>query len=619
MANKTCVVNRDQAGQVSTVLVKKPEVKSVSVNAVDFAISRNNGLDLNLAPNGNPSILYQTYVDTLGMSDLEAKEQVAKVYTDSFLSKFGDWINKPETSSKVVDENGQPKIVWSGQSEAVESFKAYTKRDEATDDIDNDGFFSEDRKIAVSYATGMDAFTTPQSLIDKYGSKTASVVPVFLNIKNVQETEDINRTTITPIIEETINQNKDGFYGKFHNYPSNGWVVLDGNQVMTVESLSSEVTATETINPELNNNEQGINDIFDNNEQISSIGTKEQYSAYLDSIFPDSTMKDIVYHLTDYQFEQFAKKYKDKFGKREENLGFYFINRESVDNYRRIFGKTLKTAILNFKSTAPTEGVMGFDKPRASKEYGYEMEFLTKKNKAEFVRKGYDSGTIARDGNETEYVAFEPDQIHVLGSKVDVEGFRKYVESGGTAKNTNADYIPSQLFEQIKQLPFITLEQALDVYKNIYRPNMSKWQNGEISENVNEETGEPVLFFKADNGKIYSDLTEALKNSATGYSTGFMNDSMEFEPFLETPIYNNTTVQGKVQNLMRNEYLKASEKYPNTYEATDIMSAEFVEEDLALSMPFGFQRIGNNFIITESKAEKGFNELMKEVGLKDAV
>ena len=89
MANKTCVVNRDQDGQVSTVLVKKPEVKAVSVNIVDFAIGRNNGLDLSLAPNGKPSILYQSYVDTMGMSDLEAKEQVAKVYTDDFGNKFG--------------------------------------------------------------------------------------------------------------------------------------------------------------------------------------------------------------------------------------------------------------------------------------------------------------------------------------------------------------------------------------------------------------------------------------------------------------------------------------------------------------------------------------------------
>ena len=437
MANKTCVVNRDQDGQVSTVLVKKPEVKAVSVNIVDFAIGRNNGLDLSLAPNGKPSILYQSYVDTMGMSDLEAKEQVAKVYTDSFLSKFGDWINKPEVSSKVVDSNGQPKIVWSGQAEAVESFKAYTKRDEATDDIDNDGFFSEDRKIAVSYATGMDAFTTPQSLIDKYGSKTASIVPVFLNIKNVQETEDINRTTITPIIEESISENKDGFYGKFHNYPSNGWVVLDGDQVMPVDSRSSEIQT--------------------------------------------------------------------------ENM---------------------------------TDDVVS---------------------------------------------------------------------------NSDEEYIPSQLFDQIKQLPFITSEQALDIYKNIYKKSMSNWQNSSNTENTNSETGEPLLFFKSDNGKVYSDLTETLKNSTSSYSTGFMNDSMEFESFLETPVYNNKTVQGKVQEFMKNEYLKALEKSPNTYEATDTMSAEYVEEDLSISMPFSFERNGNNFTITEQEAEKEFDQLVKEVGVKDAV
>nr|DAH51597.1 MAG TPA: PolyVal ADP-Ribosyltransferase [Caudoviricetes sp.] len=36
------------------------------------------------------------------------------MYTDSFKAWFGDWINDPKNSSKVIDENGEPLIVYHG-------------------------------------------------------------------------------------------------------------------------------------------------------------------------------------------------------------------------------------------------------------------------------------------------------------------------------------------------------------------------------------------------------------------------------------------------------------------------------------------------------------------------
>ena len=75
------------------------------------AIERNNGNPLNLAPNGKPSILYQSYKD-LGYSDSEAERLTAQVYSDNFLNWFGDWLNDTENASKVVDENSQPKLMY---------------------------------------------------------------------------------------------------------------------------------------------------------------------------------------------------------------------------------------------------------------------------------------------------------------------------------------------------------------------------------------------------------------------------------------------------------------------------------------------------------------------------
>jgi hypothetical protein len=55
-----------------------------------------------LAPNGKPSNL--------------TPEQYKLVRSDAFISWFGDWLNSPETASKVVDENGEPLVCYHSTS-----------------------------------------------------------------------------------------------------------------------------------------------------------------------------------------------------------------------------------------------------------------------------------------------------------------------------------------------------------------------------------------------------------------------------------------------------------------------------------------------------------------------
>ena len=50
------------------------------------------------APNGQPTNL--------------TEQQWLQVRTKAFKEWFGDWENNPENASKVVDENGEPKVVW---------------------------------------------------------------------------------------------------------------------------------------------------------------------------------------------------------------------------------------------------------------------------------------------------------------------------------------------------------------------------------------------------------------------------------------------------------------------------------------------------------------------------
>ena len=61
-----------------------------------------------VAPNGKPSKL--------------SPELWVAVRLQSFRAWFGDWENDPANASKVVDENGEPKVVYHGTRSAFTVF-----------------------------------------------------------------------------------------------------------------------------------------------------------------------------------------------------------------------------------------------------------------------------------------------------------------------------------------------------------------------------------------------------------------------------------------------------------------------------------------------------------------
>lgn len=100
-----------------------------------------------LAPNGKPTNL--------------TERQYAQVRTKSFKDWFGDWENDPENASKVVDENGEPFVAYTGTKGYFNVFDyKYSKT------ASKGFFFTADKEVAKSYG---------------------DVKEVFLNIKNLKE------------------------------------------------------------------------------------------------------------------------------------------------------------------------------------------------------------------------------------------------------------------------------------------------------------------------------------------------------------------------------------------------------------------------------------------------
>ncbi|MFA6273993.1 MAG: hypothetical protein WC662_02425 [Candidatus Paceibacterota bacterium] len=149
---------------------------------------------------------------------------------------------------------------------------------------------------------------------------------------------------------------------------------------------------------------------------------QELYSKYLDTIFPDSKVKDIVYHRTGEKFDVFDK---SKINKTNANR-FYF----SPFNTGR-YGEYVIQAILNIKNLAmPSNDEFINDLNKRHPEYtkGKSQWFhLPSHIYVNADKYGYD-GVFEYEGtNDDEYSVYHPEQIHILGSKQDIQNFKEFV------------------------------------------------------------------------------------------------------------------------------------------------------------------------------------------------
>lgn len=99
-------------------------LESSNIN-VELATIKNNGYSLDKTPEGKESNLFKSI---LNLPEVNGNIEIAKklkslVYSEDFINWFGDWLTNPEESSKVVDENGEPKLVYHGSGREFSNFE----------------------------------------------------------------------------------------------------------------------------------------------------------------------------------------------------------------------------------------------------------------------------------------------------------------------------------------------------------------------------------------------------------------------------------------------------------------------------------------------------------------
>jgi hypothetical protein len=145
-----------------------------------------------------------------------------KVRTPEFKEWFGDWENDPDNASKIVDENGEPLLVYSGLPAGIRELRGDRRFNTGDDEV---GFYFTKR---FSNARGMAQqrrdFETDQVI-------SSSVYSAFLNIRHpyvVQRGDGVNTTRI---LQGQIPEGVDGFI----NSKLQEIVALDPDQVDFVE------------------------------------------------------------------------------------------------------------------------------------------------------------------------------------------------------------------------------------------------------------------------------------------------------------------------------------------------------------------------------------------------
>lgn len=106
----------------------------------------------------------------------EAKRTYYLVRTDNFKSWFGDWENNPGESSKIVDENGEPSLLYHVTRHEFTEFNM----SKAIKSGDFGFHFFEKLNFAEDFAERF-----------KKRKQTPYIMPVFLNVRNLNNGQDI--------------------------------------------------------------------------------------------------------------------------------------------------------------------------------------------------------------------------------------------------------------------------------------------------------------------------------------------------------------------------------------------------------------------------------------------
>lgn len=119
-----------------------------------------------------------------GQTSRLTPRQWVQVRTEAFKNWFGDWEHNPLNSSRVMDTNGEPLVVYHGTRRAGFTVFDNRKGTRPLDIPEGSSFFTTDPEIAASYSGTQEKANLRPPLAD---TLTPGIYPCFLNLRTPLE------------------------------------------------------------------------------------------------------------------------------------------------------------------------------------------------------------------------------------------------------------------------------------------------------------------------------------------------------------------------------------------------------------------------------------------------
>ena len=223
-------------------------------------------------------------------------------------------------------------------------------------------------------------------------------------------------------------------------------------KTLTAKLAALSTTDTIKIKP-------GVQELYDSIPELSKLGTVEQYATYLNTIFPNSKLKDVLYH---------GSRNADRFDNFDDALigeldtgffgkGIYFspdakyaqgYANQAIDKAGQLYA-----VIVNLQDPLNT------DANQANKNWGTDV---IKNHDGALVTMGAWNNPELNGEEPVDYnpnelgevVVKSSSQTHILGSKQDIQGFNTFVteQVKQPTIDTKADVNNEELFDKVLNL-----------------------------------------------------------------------------------------------------------------------------------------------------------------------
>jgi len=323
----------------------------------------------------------------------------------------------------------------------------------------------------------------PKSIVrTKKWFKDKGLIDEFYNVLNLAGFRKFN----THWSKEA--NNKYNVSGRLYVEDANGTKIIPNEDMFKqLDKLIGGSNQKEISSFQLNEVKEGVDFIFEEDPELSNIGSQQQYSAYLETIFPNSKVEDIVYHGSPSKFDLFKRitsqeQVEKQLGGNYYGEGFYFMNDTSV---AKKFGKNIYSVVLDLKNPLTAEETKslaeiwweeytskgGSSNPdnlslsqwMHKKIVDEDFDGMIELNKEEDFRVG--------EKRILEYMVPSEEQIHILGSKQDIKRFKKFITSNNYQLDNNINTPPNDKIESIIKSWLTKVGIKYDPVDKIYTVN----------------------------------------------------------------------------------------------------------------------------------------------------